>query len=354
MISLRTSLRDALGGDSADPALLSKVADAVVAAQNPSPIYVRLLVGAGAWFAAMFLTGFLAFALDLEDSALAVASLLLVAVATVIGRVITRSDFLEQVALASSLAGQLGVLIGVGGTLDDVVGTAIVMLALEVVLLVAYAEPLHRFISACGAWGALAAIAAEVNAPFIGDMVALAAIASAAALFHSRSGPGSERLGALRIPAAWGSLVSAFGWLAISAVADPDDFIGASMLTTVALGLALVAFEAHVLRGLGMRLTAPGAIAATLGTLLLAGLTLTAPGVIASVAALCLAFHVRDDRLVGLTAAFVLSFTGLWYYSLEMTLLDKSMILTAAGLVLLGLRLLLSRLSRGVGAEVAS
>ena len=343
MTRLRTTVRDALGPD-APPETLAAVAETLAAAANPTPIYVRLLVGAGAWFAALFLTGFLAFALDLEETGLAVASLLLVAVATVSSRVVTRSDFLEQTAMACSFAGQLGVLIGVGSAVDEVFATAIIMLALELVLVVAYAEPLHRFVSTCGAWGALAAIAAELAAPLLGDAVAVAAAGTAAALFYARAGELSERLGAARVPGAWGSIAAAFGWLVISAVADPGDFIGASWVTTVTLAVALLAFEVRVLTGLGLPALSAGALGAALGTVLLAGLTASAPGVIASVAGLCLAFHVRDDRLVGLTAAFVLTFTGLWYYSLEMTLLDKSMILAAAGVVLLGLRFLLARL----------
>jgi uncharacterized membrane protein len=72
--------------------------------------------------------------------------------------------------------------------------------------------------------------------------------------------------------------------------------------------------------------------------LLLALVTLSTPGIIAAVALFVLGFDRRNRVLIALGIAFLVKFLALYYYSLDMTLLEKSIVLAASGLVLLAAR----------------
>jgi uncharacterized membrane protein len=73
-------------------------------------------------------------------------------------------------------------------------------------------------------------------------------------------------------------------------------------------------------------------------TVLLGLLTLSTPGLIAAVAVLTLGFDRRNRILIGIAAVFLVKFASVYYYSLRMTLLAKSVVLVASGVLLLAAR----------------
>ena len=64
-------------------------------------------------------------------------------------------------------------------------------------------------------------------------------------------------------------------------------------------------------------------------------LTLSAPAVSGALLFVVLGFDRRRPGLVALAAAFLVGFLGLYYYSLSLTLLQKSVVLVASGAVCL-------------------
>ncbi len=64
-------------------------------------------------------------------------------------------------------------------------------------------------------------------------------------------------------------------------------------------------------------------------------LTLSAPAVSGALLFVVLGFDRRRTGLVALAAVFLIGFLGLYYYSLSLTLLQKSIVLAASGAVCL-------------------
>jgi uncharacterized membrane protein len=85
-------------------------------------------------------------------------------------------------------------------------------------------------------------------------------------------------------------------------------------------------------------------VAWVVGVTLLASLpALWTPGILAAVIVIVLGFRRGNRLLLGLGAAFLVVFLIAFYYYLDVTLLVKSLLLLATGLLLLGLRALLLR-----------
>jgi uncharacterized membrane protein len=67
------------------------------------------------------------------------------------------------------------------------------------------------------------------------------------------------------------------------------------------------------------------------------------PGVLAAVIVIVLGFQRGNRLLLGLGSVFLVIFLIAFYYHLDISLLQKSLILVATGLLLLGLRALMLR-----------
>lgn len=108
---------------------------------------------------------------------------------------------------------------------------------------------------------------------------------------------------------------------------------GASLLS-VGATLVLAAVALHLLRE-----ASPRARALALGAgLVLALASQPAPGLIVAAALFLACFHGGQRLLGALAVLAAVLYVGEYYYRLETTLLNKSMLLAASGLVLLGLR----------------
>jgi hypothetical protein len=119
-----------------------------VAMRPDSPWYVRLFVGVSAWLAAIFLLGFLFMASILQSGeGTIVVGLVFCAVAVGINRAIPRNDFLGQLALALSLAGQVLLIVGLGELGKSPTEIALTLIILEGALIWLYQDRVHRFIS---------------------------------------------------------------------------------------------------------------------------------------------------------------------------------------------------------------
>ena len=79
------------------------------------------------------------------------------------------------------------------------------------------------------------------------------------------------------------------------------------------------------------------------GTVLVSLPALWTPGVLAAVIVIVLGLQRANRLLLGLGAAFLAVFLIAFYYHLDVTLLVKSLLLLATGLLLLGLRALMPR-----------
>ena len=336
------------------------------AADTAPPWFARAIAGFGAWIATGLLIGFLVVSKIVnEETSSMIVGAALVAAATYLRRSAEPDqDFRRQFALAASLAGQILLIVGVADAARSVTVAGLVALALSVVLIVIVPDAAHRFMSAL--IGTIATVGTVANlrlawtvgsVPPFGvlvlrgsDLAALAIVAVAAYVWRVGLRDRPRDLTEMLEPVGYGTVVALFGVLLFSTFfAFADEVVRGSSaaranawqlgpLTTIGLTGALVALERTVFAEQRVEGRDEAAVAAAAATILLGALTLSTPGVIAAVTVLALGFDRRNRILVGLAVVFLVKFASAYYYSLRMTLLEKSVVLAASGLLLLAAR----------------
>jgi hypothetical protein len=120
--------------------------------EPPAPWFVRVMLGVAGWIAALFLVGTIVLAMGSVKESFGpfmIVGSLLCAGATVLSRVVKRNDFVQQLALAGSLAGQFFFLIAfadkTGWNFSD---TYLPLAAIAAALFLAFPTSLHRVWSA--------------------------------------------------------------------------------------------------------------------------------------------------------------------------------------------------------------
>ena len=315
--------------------------------QAGTPWYVRLFVGLSAWLAALFLVGFLLASRILPTYGSRLVWLLwglaLCAAAVGLNRLITRNTFTSQIGLAFSLAGQVVFVIGLDEALQQVVPTALILIALEIILIGVHFNRVHRFISTVVIAGAALVIVNDLHALEWVHLL-IAALAGGACLRYWQEEKLLRRLPeGLLGPLGYGVIVSLLGMLVLPLWEDFDVqwWISAALLALLLLFLVL-----RIAAGLGLatrRGAVPGLLA---GCALLFIPAMRMPGLLAAAIVLVLGFW-RGNRLVtGLALVFLVYYVGAYYYSLEWTLLIKSYVLMGTGVILFLLRQFLRWSSR--------
>lgn len=300
------------------------------------PWYIRALIAAGAWIAALLFILFLVAttALRSEAATLGTGAALL---AGALGlRHAARGLFLHQLAFALSLAGQVLLTGGLGRMLDWDAAVWGAALALEVLLIVAYPDPLHRFVSTLLAVTAGAVLLHALEAlPFVHVLV-LGAAAGATGLWERETALVQSRAASLVRPVAYGLAGGLLGLLTLPATGD-GAFAGlpwwpSTLGLAVVLGVLLYRLLHETAASLATRARLLTAVA------LLVPLTSDAPGLPAALLVLVLGFRHGRRLLMGLALAFLALFLTLFYYNLNLTLLAKSFLLMGTGLALLAVR----------------
>ena len=323
----------------------------VLSVQPPTvpPWYVRVFAGMGAWVAALLVLAFLVIvgALRSETTAL-ILGIGACGVAVAFSRVRERGDFLSQLALSLSLLGQSLVTVGMFMLLQAAVPVALAVIVLELVLIGVYADQFHRFLSGLAIVGALLVILADGQQFDLihGLLLGLALLAATVSVYEYAllSTDWWEVVHPLRyaaVVALLGLLVLplqtefAVIWWWFSALGL--EAVLAGVIWLIARDLGVIWRRDWLLVGLAM-----GVGIAVLG--------IKMPGVVAALLVLVLGFWRSNRTLMGLAAAFLLFYLGAYYYSVQLTLLSKSLAMLGAGGMLLGLRWVAARLNRQ-GAE---
>lgn len=327
--------------------ILSEPAALRLAQQDAAPWFMDLLSGLAAWLAALLLIVSLLFTF-IDDSPLGVALASVLLLGSAVWLLCRPGAFVSQLGLALSLVGQ-GMLVMSVSQLAlwssyPERPPAVVAALVAIGMLLVPASAVHRL--------ACALIVMAGVAVFIGFNgllalygVLLATLATGIWLLRSRwAGNG---LAGLWRAAAGAATVAA---LVLPMLGDRRwadrmiELVGAEIglwwmwLHPVGAGLLLLAVTGYLLRGqrAEMRLSGLGA------ALLLIVPGFQAPGLLVAAALWLAVFHAADRLwcvVVGLGAALYL---GDFYYSLHISLLQKSGLLVASGIVLLALRWFLS------------
>lgn len=315
-----------------------------------SPWYVRAMLGFAGWIGAVFLFFFVgaAFAFVMRSGVAAtLVGLAACAGAAVIFRA-SRGDFAGQFGLAVSLAGQAILAYGIAELLGhpSLRITALVVAVQQAVLFFAVPNFLHRAFTSWSALIALQFAAADSGLSAFAPALATAAFAAIwlVELDHA------ERADLLR-PAGYGVALAA---VQIAVVHGPLWYglllrhpqpgtqavawagAAASAAVFVWAVVALLRREAVALGSEAGRLSIAAAVAG-------AAVSVKAPGLAPALVILVLGYANGNRVLAGLGIAALLGYLSYYYYSLEATLLEKSVVLAVTGIVLLAARLVLRK-----------
>lgn len=330
------------------------------------PWFARVIAGLGAWVATGFLVGFLVAADVVEGAASAtIAGALLLVTGVVLRRAATpEQDFRRHFAVALSLAGQVLLVVGVSDATKSATAAGALAVVMSVALVLLVPDAAHRFMSAV--IGSIAAVgmmanlrlawtlgAVEPLGAFVvrgSDLAVLGVVAVTAYVWRGALRRRSDAAAEMLEPVGYGTIAALFGLMLFSTLfAFADEVVRGSRaaranawhlgpLTTIGITAALVALELRAFAEQRVRPRAEAVAAAIAASMLLGALTLSTPGVMAAIAALALGFDRRNRILIGLAVIFLVHFASAYYYSLRMTLLYKSIVLVASGVVLLAAR----------------
>ncbi|MEP6619402.1 MAG: DUF4401 domain-containing protein [bacterium] len=321
------------------------VRDAMTASTDDDiPVYLRVVVGIGAWIAACFLLASFV-ALVREEGAATIVGVVVLAVA-VWGRQLSGGEFLRQATVAGSFAGQGLIAFGLARLTNGEGIASLVAMVLSIVLVLIMRDRFHRFLSTMIAVLSMAVGLNAAHVPGFLDVVALLVAGAAAAAWRINVRDRSDEADELLTPVGYGLVVALFGLMLFGASSSTlasgyqeHPQLGVATTSGIALlldVLARVIFAEHYARHRSVT-----GIALLGGLALFALLTMDSPGIIAGVAVLILGFDRRNSVLVEMGVAFLLVFGAAYYYSLDLTLLQKSGVLAGSGAVCLAARALL-------------
>ncbi len=319
-----------------------------VADAQRTPWYVRVMLGIAGWIGALFLFGFVGvgFALVMKSSAAAlVVGAAVCGGAAVLLRAGPANDFLSQLGLAVSLAGQTLMAYGLG----DLFGFSRVTLPLvlavqQAVLFWLVPNFIHRV---WAAWtGAFAITYAMATLGF--PALAPAVVSAAFVVVWLREFD-LDRRGALLRAGGYGLALATlqtcimFGplWVLWADGANAANSVGAGVrgwIGALAAGAVLVAAALMLLWREGLALSSPQGRVALVGAVMLALVSLKAAALGPAVAVLVVGYANGNRVLAGLGLLSLIGYLSHYYYAMQVTLLEKSVLLAAAGVALLVLR----------------
>ncbi|MGS1008183.1 GDYXXLXY domain-containing protein [Achromobacter anxifer] len=357
----------ASAGNSVDPADASAPVAQLAPAPAPQtdpPWYVQCLLGLSAWLSTVLLLVFIAFSgfITSEGGAL-VAGLVLCAA----GVAVLRSDagpFWRQCGTAMAFAGQILIIFGLSSSTSFASACVFVLLMAATVYAVG-PDVILRFLSglliaAAGAgliWRVLSPDLGQedlldawmafdaLRATFLWLPIAVTGAWATAVIFTVSHRLGGKRAHALQ-PLGWAFLLSVQGmvWLAsgISIKQLPAMWqLNPHTAVLVAAGALLpVAAAFAVLWPRRRMLTAGVTWGVPIGLLILALFWLPSPGVGFALAWLLLGFGLNQSRVVVFGVISLLAYLGVYYYQLDVPLLQKALWLGGAALLLFVLRAL--------------
>lgn len=357
-LSLRAVLAEAeqSGVLSTDAGPLARTA-LTEAARDDMPWYLRVLVGGAAWVGALFLLGtvlgIISLAIGERVDAVAMVMGLVLMPAGVLLRRKGGGELLRQVALVCVITGQLLLIGGLGAISEAMTLTAVAGIVSSVALIATFDDGVYRFGATLAIIGAVLVVAFDVRLPYSLGLVT--AVTACVPVLVWRTFPELRRLHAPLDPVAWACATGTCALLTVQATLDAvtgtsgysPDFIQLLLprawpLTLVFVAL-LVWLALQVVRDHGSTPSAPVPLAALVATVALGALTASTPAVSGALLFVVLGFDRRRTGLVALGAAFLIAFLGLYYYSLSLSLLQKSFVLVASGAVCVGVSAFLRR-----------
>jgi hypothetical protein len=304
-------------------------------ASSQTPWYLRVVIGIGAWFGSLFLLSFIVgsalFALGKELAPVFGGVLL---VAAILLRRSSTGQLTRQIALVVGFTGQALLIGGVGDLAHSLVAASVAALIVSAVVIATFPDRVQRFASTLVIVGALVSLVHEWKVPHGMDALALGLLLSALMLWRVAPRAAMENAADIVEPVVFGLVISLFSLLLadmIFTIVDIREMLHLGAPTVAGFALMLLWLAASVLLEQGVPLQQPEAMLALAGIAALGALTRTTPAIMATLAIIVLGFDRRSRALVALATLFFLVFGSLYYYNLQLTLMQKSGVLAASG-----------------------
>jgi len=316
--------------------------DLLAREHNEQPWYVRVMVGFSAWLASWLLIGFMVGAAIVESEQATLMTGVVLVVGAVIARGISDNDFMSQLALAVSLAGEGLIVYAVARLSDSFEVAMLSFILLEVVLIAFYTDHVHRFLSTASIIIALAGLLYKWEAQAFIHIIVIAGAIAFIALAGSEEKYLAKGLARLMTPVKWGVLFGQLSVLMLSTIyvlpelVKDFEFFPSPWISSVGLGLLFFYLVfLQITQTEGFKLTTSGmAILYAICTSIIVGASM-APGLIMALIILLLGFARADRVLMGVAIGFFTVFLVAFFYGVEVTLLIKSLILVTTGFILL-------------------
>ena len=308
-----------------------------------SPWYVRLLIGFSGWFAAIFMLGFIGtafqFVVDNQSAALVLGSLMVV-IAYLFLIKKSDSDFVSQFALAVSFAGQALIVYGLDlihfSSIGDG-GNWLVLAAIQSALAWFMPSSIHRV------WSSFAAIIALVFAftawrinffqtTFIMALVAVIWLNEFKWVQYHK------KLKAIGYGVTMALLYKGGTGVYYFLLLNSSRYMESSIqpwLGELLSGIVLLVVVLEILRRHSVVISGRVSSIAFAGVVILILASLKISGISLGVMIILLGFANGNKILTGLGITSLLYFISIYYYSLHLTLLDKSQLLAVFGVLLL-------------------
>lgn len=317
--------------------------DADPALVDPGHPGLRLMVGCGAWFAALsFFACLGGVVASFADTLGVPVGLALVGLGVAAVRALPpRAEALRQVALATRATGMVALVAGLVEGLDlGVTGTALSVLGLEAAVIAAWNEPIGRGLSVWVIAGALIALIADADAstwPVLVPTSLVAVYGAVVAGQLAREQAYKAGLGGMWRPVLGAAHVVALVWPLGLPLARLNDVVADEVAVPLhpALMTALLFVTGVVIGALHHRAGRPIGALAGLGLLALAPLALVSPGLLVAVGLLLLGLDRREPFVIGTSLVAMVGWGGWTYYALLWPFSAKAAAMAATGAALL-------------------
>lgn len=342
-------LRDLLNANQIEPAEAALARARKEATKEKDPIILKILTGLSAWIASLFLLGFIIAAFEPDESSILAIGTLLAGFAILAHHTVKNAGtFVTQSTLSCMICGHVMILFGVIELVDSR-GDEMLTLSITQTLMCALPIWVIRR-SAYQASALLLAVcfwtyyAVDINSPWLFRLVLAVEVSvlGVLTLWRARQDSFSYAL-ALAI----GATIFLLDW--IQSISWHDNFDEALWPTNLIMAAFVAVIGWHFLSEADRK--QPKIM--LLFIMLLALAFLSSPGLLYAVALLILGYGLRDPIYGGLGLIGIPSFIIYFYYSLQVSLLEKSGILFASGVICLLAAYLMPRsLKQKVSEEV--
>ncbi len=313
------------------------------------PLYIRALVGVGAFIASLCLIALMAIGFDIDETeGFLVVGLLFIALAISLIRfggdgVTIKHSFMMQSSFALMAAGKALFVFAIVMIFESAWAGTLAILTVTVATYHVYRMSIDRFLST---YAVLFSI--HINVLWIGDVPASKAIffnlfvgvelLLAAILIWS------AKVRRDYIPVTYAllfSLCTAASFLASRAefAFVMDEEVIAPYFTSLLFTIALSATIVWIAGGLS-KLKSEAVLLGCLGAIILG--VLSAPGVLLAIILMVLGYGKHEKIMIAMGALLLPLFLYHYYYNLDVSLLEKSGVLVGSGLLLLAARFYIS------------